>query len=61
MRATTSSWPRPGGVELDRVLGGAQGAVLAGLVALVAEALGREHRGHVLPGLGRAAARPLLV
>ena len=36
--------PKPGGVELDRVLGGAQGAVLALGVAGVAAALGGEHR-----------------
>ena len=50
-----------GGVELDRVVGGAQGAVLALGVAGVAAALGVEDRGGVLPGLGGAAARPLLV
>ncbi len=48
-------------VELDRVLGGAQGAVLALGVAGVAAALGVEHRFEVLAGLRRAAARPLLV
>ena len=50
-----------GGVELDRVVGGAQGAVLALGVAGVAAALGVEHGLEVLAGLGRAAARPLLV
>ena len=50
-----------GGVELDRVLGGAQGAVLALGVAGVAAALGVEHRLEVLAGLGRAAAGALLV
>ena len=55
-RPTTSSRPRPGGVELDRVVGGAQGAVLALGVAGVAAALGVEDRLDVLAGLGRAAA-----
>ncbi len=50
-----------GGVELDRVVGGAQGAVLAVAVAGVAAALGVEHRLEVLAGLRRAAPRPLLV
>ena len=49
------------GVELDRVLGGAQGAVLTLGVAGVAAPLGGEDRGGVLPGLGGAALRPLLV
>ncbi len=59
-RATTSSMREAGGVDLDRVLGAPQGAVLAVLVARVALALGLEHRRLVLAGLRRAAAGALL-
>ena len=49
-----------GGVDLDRVFGGAQGAVLAALVAGVPLALGGEHGLGILARLLGAAARPLL-
>src|SRR6476646_4355856 len=49
-----------GGVDLDRVPGWAEGAVLTGLVPLVALALGGQHRRLVLAALCGAAAGTLL-
>ncbi len=49
-----------GGVELDGIVGGAQGAVLPGAVATVAILERLQHRRPVLLDLGRPPPRPLL-